>query len=229
MWHEHPRSKTYGADAVNCPTEIEIGSLATVEENGVLSSEFKTSTQSYTHLDVPRHYFTDGDPLDEVSVDRFFGEAALFDMSHKDANEAVTAEDLENADVDLREGDIAIIRTDWTDEAWGTPRFWLEMIHLAEDAGKWLMDQGIKGLAQDFFTDVKPVEGVCEHCGKGWIVTEENKARPSHNRFLSNGVILFEWLTNLGEVQEERVEFVGLPLKILGADGSPMRAVVIER
>lgn len=227
MYHEHPRMHTRPGSQ-NTPAEVNVGSLATLDEHGVCASDFKLSTQSFTHMDAPRHFFKDGLTIDELTVDRLVSEAAVFDLSHIEANDAVDAEELENADVDLREGDVAILRTDWTDEAWGTERFWLDLPYLTEDGAEWLMDEGISGLGVDFFNETKPITRKCETCGNGWIVSDEDMSRPNHHLFLPNGVLLFEWLTNLSEISRERVTFIGLPLKLKGTDGSPIRAVVIE-
>lgn len=221
FWHEFPRSMVYGG--LNKPVRVD-RKMGTVEEDGILSTEIETTSQSHTHVDVPAHWIEDGEALHEVEADRFIGDAALFDMSHKEAGEQVTREDLENVDVELNEDEIAIIRTDWTDEAWGTKRFWTDMITLSAEAGEWLMDHGIKGLAQDFYVGPHPVE-TCDHCGG---LAPGLPEHPCHELFLGNGVILFEWCTNFGEISQDRVQFIGLPMKIKDADGGPTRIVVIE-
>jgi kynurenine formamidase len=45
---------------------------------------------------------------------------------------------------------------------------------------------------------------------------------------LKAGVVLLEWLVNLAEIKKSRVLLACLPLKLVGADGAPMRAIAIE-
>lgn len=220
-WIQFPR-KLAGTGRQEPPTKIE--AISTIEEYGVLAHRFETTTQSFTHIDAPRHFFKDGLTNDEVPLERLIGEAVVIDMLYKKPKEAVTAKDLENSRIKVKKGDIAIIRTGWTDKAWGTKKFWEEMIWLSEDACDWLIDKGIKALAQDFFTDVYPFL-VCEKCG---ALLPSSKGSPNHHKFLKNGIILIEWCTNLIAIKKQRVTLICLPLKLKGTDGAPARVIAIE-
>jgi arylformamidase len=45
---------------------------------------------------------------------------------------------------------------------------------------------------------------------------------------LSQGIIIVENLTNLAAVKKEIFDFIALPLKFTGRDGSPVRAIALE-
>ena len=45
---------------------------------------------------------------------------------------------------------------------------------------------------------------------------------------LKAGIVIVEGLTNLRELRRDEIEFIVLPLKIRGCDGSPVRAIAIE-
>ena len=45
---------------------------------------------------------------------------------------------------------------------------------------------------------------------------------------LLKGVIMFEYLCNMNAITADRVHFIGLPVKIRGSDGAPVRAVAIQ-
>ena len=49
-----------------------------------------------------------------------------------------------------------------------------------------------------------------------------------HNVLLGAGIIIVEGLTNLDQIQNEKVTFMALPLKIARGDGAPVRALAIE-
>jgi kynurenine formamidase len=45
--------------------------------------------------------------------------------------------------------------------------------------------------------------------------------------FFPAGITVIEYLTNLDAIRAPRCRFLALPLKIAGADGSPVRAVAM--
>ena len=53
----------------------------------------------------------------------------------------------------------------------------------------------------------------------------DDKELLSHHRFLANDMAILEGLA-LGEVAEGRYELSALPLRLVGFDGSPVRAVL---
>lgn len=220
-WTKYPARQAYGQWE---PPTI-LTTFTTIEREGLMMQRLETTTQSFTHFDAPRHFLTDGLAADEVPLDHFVGEAVVFDMLHKKPGEAVRASDLEDSGVKIAQGDIALIRTGWTERGpWGTERFWREMIYLEEDACDWLLGKGIRSLALDFMADLQPFE-VCSGCGH---LAPSGRGSPNHNKFLKAGIVLLEWLTNLSEISKPRVLLICLPLKLVGADGAPMRAIAIE-
>lgn len=221
-WIGYPRKLIYGQ--VEPPTKIE--TISEVKNHGVFVQYIETTTQSFTHYDAPRHYFEDGLANDEIPLEKFMGEAVVFNMMHKKPGEGVTAEDLESSGAGIKKGDIALIRTGWTDRAWGTREFWENMIFLSEDACDWLIGKEIKALALDFYTDTAPLRK-CEVCGQLRPI-ESALSDINHRKFLGKGIILMEWLTNLGAIKKPRVFLICLPLKIKGSDGAQTRVVAME-
>lgn len=206
----------------NCEEPLtEFHTCSTVKQMGFHSTNVSMTTQSYTHIDVPFHCFEDGIANDAMPLNYVVGDGVVLDMTHKKPGEGVSAKDLEETGVEVRKGDIAIIRTGWTDEAWGTERFWNEMIYLENDACDWLIKNGIKALAQDFMTDMSPMKQSGGKAGAGYNGY-------AHREFLKRDIILIEWCANLRAINKERVLFVCLPLKLLGTDGAPARVIAIE-
>jgi len=227
-WIQFPRKLVKGA--MEPPTKIE--PISTIKEHGVFVNYIETTTQSFTHYDAPIHFDENGLANDEVPLEQLMGEAVVIDMMHKRPGEGVTATDLEASGIEVKPGDIAIIRTGWTDRAWGTREFWEKMIYLTEDACDWLIKKRIKALAQDFMTDLAPLHR-CEVCGQLTPVRKDIPGQPeperSHIKFLKeNGILLIEWLTNLGKIKKPRVFFICLPMKLKGTDGAPARVIALE-
>ena len=51
--------------------------------------------------------------------------------------------------------------------------------------------------------------------------------RPVHLILLGKGILIMEHLAHLETLPAARFQFIGLPLKLKGATGSPIRAVAI--
>ena len=49
-----------------------------------------------------------------------------------------------------------------------------------------------------------------------------------HQVLFRGGVLIVEGLANLDQLTQSEVEFIALPLRILGGDGCPVRAIAIE-
>ncbi|MBB6675397.1 cyclase family protein [Cohnella nanjingensis] len=213
-----PRSLVYGKPESG--TRIE--RVASLEENKVLSHNFTMCTQHFTHYDAPAHFIAGGLRNDEVPLDSFIGPGVMIDLRHKRPGSTIAADDLTASGADVRPGDIAVLRTGWTDEAFGTFRFWDEMIGLSTDAADWLIARGIKSIAGDCMLCDPPLH---PPEGRTWSHADWS---PNHKAFLSRGIVMLEWLTNLGAVQSPRFLFGCVPIKLKGTDGAPCRAFAIE-
>jgi kynurenine formamidase len=213
-----PRSLVYGEPE----SSTKIVEVASLKENKVQSHNFTMCTQHFTHYDAPAHFLEDGLQNHELPLSSFIGEAVMFDMLHKEPSSYVTAKDLNATGIIPQEGDIAVIRTGWTDQAWGTFRFWDEMIGLSTCAADWLLEHNIKSVAGDFMlcdSPLHPPKGR-EHGSANWS--------PNHFKFLENNVVMLEWLVNLEKLKEKRFLFGSVPIKLKGTDGAPCRAFAIE-
>ena len=219
-WTKYPAGVVYGHEEP--PTVIE--QFSTIEETTVCMHRYSSTTQSFTHIDVPRHVYKDGITNDQVPLDRLIGDGAVVDLTHKQPNDVITAADLEKAGAHVRAGDIAIIRTGWTERGpWGTERFWREMIYLAEDGGVWLDEKDVKAIAVDFLPDLPQ-----------FYTDDEGRLRPTdlghptHMRLMKKGLVFVEWCTNLMAIRQPRVRFFCLPLRLVGTDGAQARVIAIE-
>lgn len=219
-WTKYPAGIVYGQEEP--PTMIE--QFSTIEKTTVCMHKYSSTTQSFTHIDAPRHVYENGSTNDEVPLERLIGEAAVIDVSYKQPSEIVTAADLEKGGKHVRAGDVAIIRTGWTERApWGTERLWREMIYLAEDGGEWLDQKDVKAIAVDFLPDVP--QFFTDDQGR---LRPTDLGHPTHMRLMKKEVVFVEWCTNLMAIEEPRVMFFCLPLPLVGTDGAQARVIVLE-
>lgn len=169
-------------------------------------SELTLSAHAGTHVDAPYHFLRDGRTVDGLPVDAYSGPAAVLDL--RGVGEAVTARDL--ADGEVRRGDVVLLRTRNSDRL-GEPTFFEDYVYLREDGARLLVDRGAKAVGIDSLS----VEGF------------RVEGAPTHRTLLGAGVGIVEGL-DLSHVGEGRYTFLCFPLRVVGGDGAPARAVLVE-
>ena len=195
-----------------------VDTLAGAEAINSMNTVLTLNTHVGTHIDAPRHFYAEGEPVDRLALDRLvMREAVVIDVSHKQAGEGVSAADLERSGVRPQSSQVAVIKTLWTDRAWGTPEFWSNTIYLDPSVGEWIERHAVAAVAMDCFPE-KPF----------WRMTLAPHERgANHKRWLKAGIPMIQMLTHLGLVGP-KFTIVALPLKLKGMDGSPARVVGIE-
>lgn len=183
-----------------------------------MNTVFTLNTHIGTHIDAPRHFYADGYSVTDLPLDRIvMREAVVIDVSHKKPGEGVTGDDLERTGVKPGPGQIAVIKTLWTNRAFGKPEFWAQTIHLEPSVGEWVERQGVSAVAMDCFPE-KPF----------WLMTLTPAERgANHKRWLKAGIPMIQMLTALDQIAPKFM-LTALPLKLQGMDGAPARVIGIE-
>lgn len=178
---------------------------------------------AFTHMDSGRHFSATAYTTDDIALEQVMGTAAVVDISGIGADSPVTEEIVARAGAHVREGDIVLMKSAWDRvEPLDTDAFWTRAPWMTAEACRWLLARGIKAIAFDFPQDRCIRDYVT---GARMPALEENT---THVELLLKGVPMFEYLCNMAEIGSERVEFIGLPLKIPGCDGAPVRAIALE-
>ena len=86
----------------------------------------------------------------------------------------------------------------------------------------WLIERRVKAVGYDYPPDYHVRTGIFE---PGRRVPREEHT--THFMFFPAGITVIEYLTNLDAIGVTRCRFVALPLRIEGADGSPVRAIAL--
>lgn len=184
------------------------------ETHGYESETIFLSTHTGTHIDVPFHFTTSGRRLHEFDVKEFFADALVLDFRHKKPETHITAEDLrvsfQEAKGSSRGTEMVILRTGW-DKMVDAPNYFEDSIGLSKDGAEFLVKKNFKIVGIDGPNIDHP----------------KSLDYPAHNTLLSNGLCVVENIRNLDKVVMARFLFVGLPLRIVDASGSPIRAVAI--
>ena len=95
-----------------------------------------THVDALSHLD-PR---SDAPTIDRMDLAQFCGEGTCLDVSGVEPRQYITADHLERAaaGVDLREGDVLLLRTGAVDRFGGTPEYTTQYPGLDQSAADWL-------------------------------------------------------------------------------------------
>lgn len=188
--------------------EVFIKKAKTHSEDGYNILSIQMGTHCGTHVDVPRHHLNEGQDVTEFPLEKFMGEATILYIK-KAENQSITLNDLKGKDI--RKKDIVIISTGWEDKA-GTPGYFQSFPYFSGKTADYFIKTGIKAIG----------------CDSPSVDPAGNKG-PFHHKILKANIGIIEGLHNLSLLRDQRIFFIGLPLKIKSGDGSPVRAIAIEK
>jgi arylformamidase len=166
-----------------------------------------------SHVDAPEHNVRGGTQIHQLPLELFIGDAVVADLRDKMPGKAVTENDLERAvGARIRKGDRLLLRTDHNNDG-GSDKWMKASPYLTIGATEWCISKGVVIVGYDFY-----------HGND-----EPGAPRVFHNsRTLSeHGIITMPYLKNLDRITKDRVTLIGFPLNIIGAEASPVRAVVL--
>lgn len=179
----------------------------TLSTAGYNLARIATGTHQGTHLDAPYHFFDAGATVDRLDLTTCVGPALLADLSHKQAGEVITIEDFGPWAHRIGPGARLVYRTGW-DSRLGEPAYFAEYPSIATGTAQWLAERGIVLLGMD--TPSPSVE---------W--------KDIHEILLGAGVVILEELAHLDQIGADTFLLVAAPLRLEGADGSPVRALAL--
>jgi kynurenine formamidase len=170
-----------------------------------------------THVDALNHMAPQyrEQSIETMPLTMFYTEGICLDLSHKGLRELIEPADLERAltaaNLEIKEGDTVLLHTDHYRRAYGTEN-WHHGPGVSTLAARWLGEQkiaafGVETMAPGVLkVSNKEVHRICGELGF------------THYENLVNLHLL---------IGRGRFRFIGLPLKIRGGTGSPVRAVAV--
>lgn len=187
---------------------VAIENLKTFNKDGVKLTHFSFGSHTGTHVDAPNHFLEAGLGVDEISLEKLIGRCFVIDLTKIKSLE-ILPQHLEKRDI--KNGDRILFRTG-NFSLLKQSSFPKSYVSLSEDAAKFLVDKGVWLVGTDFLG----------------IEKRGNPNHPVHKILLSNGVVVVEGL-DLSEIKEGVYDIICLPLRIVGTDGSPARAILIKK
>lgn len=163
--------------------------------------KFTSGIHSGTHLDAPYHYNESGPTIDQVDLDLLIGPARVFLAQ----NRPVITRDVFNG-LDALATPRVLVRTNHCDNK---TQFPATIPTLADDVPAWLGAQGVKLIG----LDLPSVDQITD------------PSMRIHHLLDAANILILENL-DLRAADPGSYDLIVLPLKIAGAEGSPVRAVL---
>jgi arylformamidase len=167
-------------------------------------SQISTTAHIGTHMDGPRHYLPGAAGIETMPITASVGRARVIEIQDQ---EVIPVAELEPHQ--LAQGDRVLFKTRNSEHVWKTDQFLKEYIHIPPETARYLAERGVQTVGVDYLS----VGGF------------ENGGPETHRILLRAGIWIIEGL-NLEHVEQGEYELVCLPLKIIGGDGAPARAVL---
>lgn len=167
-------------------------------------SQICTTAHIGTHMDSPRHYLEGAAGMESMPIEASLGRARVIQIHDP---KAIRTAELEPHH--LTQGERVLFKTRNSEYCWKTDHFQEEFIYIAPEAAHYLARRGVRTVGIDYLS----VGGF------------DNGGTETHRILLEAGIWIIEGLM-LNHVEPGEYELVCLPLKIIGGDGAPARAVL---
>jgi len=176
---------------------VSLERVVSIAEGGVCNlSRLDFGVHSGTHVDAPVH-FIDGAPAAEaLSLDVLIGPARVLDLTGAETLDAAAFEGVELVE--------RVLLKTRNSELWALDSFSDDHVGLTESGAERLVAGGVRLVGIDYLT-----------------IGDED----AHHVLLGAGVVALESL-DLRGVEPGDYELVCAPLKLVGSDGAPARALL---
>ncbi len=168
-------------------------------------SKLDFGAHTATHMDAPSHFIDGATTIDAMPFDATVGKARVIEIRDE---ESIKVKELERAKV--KRGERILFKTRNSPAAWQASGFVEDFVYISTEAATWLAEKRVRTVGVDYLSvgGFKAGNGV-----------------PVHHALLSAGIWIIEGL-DLSNVPAGPCRLVCLPLKILGGEGAPARAIV---
>lgn len=160
-----------------------------------------------THIDAPLHAVLGAHSLEQIPLSVFVGTCRVLDFSHQEES-SITKELL--VEKNIVSGERILFKT--KNSTRGFKEFFDDYVYLSGDAADYLAELGVLLAGIDSLS----------------IKQRGSADQRPHTSLLSKNIPIIEGL-DLSLVRESEYELVCLPLKFIGIEGAPARAILIER
>lgn len=192
---------------------VEIEKISDIEAGDQSNvTQLTMSAHTGTHIDAPRHFFSNAKTIDQVPLEKLIGDVLV--MTIEDSVDIITRHVLENhPDRTLLEKATKVLFRTKNSTFWKThpDTFQTNYVGIGQSAAEFLCQLSLELIGIDYLS----------------IAHYEDTLNP-HRILLSKDIILLEGV-DLSKVSDGLYELFCLPINIFGSDGAPARAILINR
>lgn len=169
-------------------------------------SQISCSAHTGTHMDAPRHFLKDGRGMETMPIEATVGPARVIAIHDPDLIRIAELEPHK-----IQRGERVLFKTRNSGHTWKKSEFQEKFVHIPQDTARYLAMCGVQTVGVDYLS----VGGF------------ETDSAETHQALLEAGIWIIEGL-NLEHVEPGEYELICLPLKLVGSDGAPARAILRE-
>lgn len=169
-------------------------------------SRWDTDVHVGTHVDAPLHFCADGASVDQMPLETFVGPAWVAEVP---APTVIEAEDL--ARLELPDGITRLLLKTANSARWQQDAFDMDYVGLAPGAAEWVVERDLQLVGIDYLS-----------------IQKYEDPPDTHQILLRAGVAILEGV-NLAHVKPGLYTLFCLPVKLVGTEGAPARAVLVEQ
>lgn len=172
------------------------------------NTEIKFNAHAGTHIDAPHHFINDGKNTSQISLNKLMGEVLVLDLTGRGE---ISDSHLKSLGIPMGTKKV-LLKTD-NSILWQTRVrvFNKKFVALTAEAARWLVKRGI------------------ELVGIDYLSVQKYKDNPEvHRVLLGAEVVVIEGL-DLSRVKPAYYDLICLPLKFVGLEAAPARAILLPR
>ena len=185
--------------------EVTIERVTSIAEGAEANvTRLDMSAHTGTHMDAPLHYFDDDPGIEALPLEIAMGPARVIGIP---GEEPIDRGQLES--LDIRGGERILFRTRNSDRPWAERDFDPAFVHFSLEAAELLGEVGVALVGVDYLS----------------VGGYRSDGAETHRALLGAGAWVVEGL-DLSMVEPGDYELICLPVKLVGSDGAPARALL---
>jgi arylformamidase len=172
-------------------------------------SRLACSVHAGTHVDAPHHFLNDHRTVEALSLDVLTGPAQVTQIPEE--VDLITAAILEGAEIPP--GTTRLLLKTRNSKIWQRAEngFVRDFVGVSLDGAEWLVQAGVQLVGIDYLS-----------------IAPYKQSIPTHQALLKPGIVILEGV-DLSLVSPGIYDLYCLPLKLVGSDGAPARAILISK
>lgn len=191
---------------------VDIQPARILEKDGWNATTLTLYSHAGTHMDAPFHFGVSNETIDQIPLESCIGNAWIVHITDCQEKQLLNVQDLGEVKEKFSKGDSLIIKTGWS-QYLSEQKYREALPRISKELALWCVVNRVKMLAVEppSVADVFNMDEVTE----------------IHKILLEGGITIIEGITNIDNLQVEKVQLFAIPLKIYNGDGAPTRVFAI--